>query len=488
VSSGLVAALPFVLVPALIVSGRAGALAAGVAGLLAALAALLVLRGGDTATSPLLIGEVISGVWLSVQAVAFIVGGLFFYLCISASQSGFIGAPRYAEEAGNTGLDRRRLYWACFLLGPFAESATGFGVGMLIALPVILASGARGLTALAFSLFSQMLVAWGSLGVGSAVGAALAGVPFTELAVRSAWLQVPLLMGHLAVYWILLAGIGNRPTAAEAADDFAWTALLAIGLVLSTRHVAPELGGLLATGVLLVLRAFRDDRNLARRAGSVLRSCWPYAALTGILVATRTVASVRETLQAFWIIRPLDNEDAIAPLYHPAAWLVAVGLLALFVGGKSDELRSVTGKVARLGWQTVLVTIVYIVLARLVAAGGLADVLATEARALAGDRVIYLSPAFGAVSGLLTGSNTASNGMMMPVQAALAQATGADLAWTAALQNVAGSTLTMLSPTRIATGCALLGLVGQDRAAYARTWIFGAVAVAVLLIFWRALV
>jgi lactate permease len=52
---------------------------------------------------------------------------------------------------------------------------------------------------------------------------------------------------------------------------------------------------------------------------------------------------------------------------------------------------------------------------------------------------------------------------------------------------VAGATFTMLSPTRIATGCALLGLVGQDRAAYARVWPFAAAALSILLTCWVAL-
>lgn len=65
--------------------------------------------------------------------------------------------------------------------------------------------GRARLPALAFSLLTQIVVAWGSLGVGSAVGAELAGVPFREPAIYSAWMQALVLLGHLIVFWVLLA-------------------------------------------------------------------------------------------------------------------------------------------------------------------------------------------------------------------------------------------------------------------------------------------
>jgi len=484
VIAGLIASAPFLLVPALLVSGRAGALAAGLAGLAAAVVALILLRSADGAILELLARETLNGLWLSLQAVAFIIGGLFFYRCIRASEPGLFETAGATPTEAGARFDHRRLYWACFLLGPFAESATGFGVGMIIALPVILCAGVRGLDALAFSLFSQMLVAWGSLAVGSAIGAELAGVPFPQLALHSAWLQAPVLLGHLVVFWLLLVGIGHRPTATQAVDDLIWTILLGAALILCTAYVAPELGGLLATGVLLVARGVRDEPALIRRVRQVLCSAWPYAALTVILVATRTIPSLRAELQTLWTMRPLDGGVSIAPLYHPATSLVLVGLLAVFAARRTNVLGGVVVEVARLGWTPVLVTVVYVVFAQLVSAGGLARALADQVTSLVGAGAIYLAPLFGGLSGFLTGSNTASNGMMMPVQTALATTSDADLAWTAAMQNVAGSTLTMLSPTRIATGCALLALAGQDRAAYARTWPFAAVSPVVLVVCW----
>lgn len=118
------------------------------------------------------------------------------------------------------------------------------------------------------------------------------------------------------------------------------------------------------------------------------------------------------------------------------------------------------------------------------AGGGLAGLVANTAERLFGGAATALVPPFGALSGFLTGSNTGSNGMMMPVQAALAHAGGASVAWAAAVQNVAGSTFTMLSPVRIATACALFGLAGRERAAYARSWPFAGVSLILVALCW----
>jgi len=478
--SAWIAAAPFLLVPALLASGRVSALGAGLMGLGAAVTAILLTRSSNAAAVGLIVSEGLAGLWLSVDVAAFILGGLFFYRCLKAESAGL-----FAEGATCSGeFDRESLYTACFLVGPFAECATGFGVGMIIALPIILAAGAKGVSAIVYSLFSQILVAWGALGVGSAVGAEFAGIPFQELAVRSAWLQAPLLIGHLLVFWWLLTRDGHASSPAQMFRDLGWTLLLGAALIAASALVAPELGGLAATGALLLAKPLCDDPGLARRAPQILARTWPYLALTLLLLVTRTVPRIREGLESLVVWRPLENADAVAPFYHPATWLILVGLVSLVSSDNAGKLRPVLAEVGRSGWRPTLVTVVYIVFAALVAGGGLAGLVASGAERLLGAAAPALVPPLGALSGFLTGSNTGSNGMMMPVQAALAEAGEASVAWAAAVQNVAGSTFTMLSPVRIATACALLGLVGRERAVYAGSWPFAALSLVILGVCW----
>ena len=477
---GLIAAAPFLLVPALLAWRRVSALSAGLVGLGAAVIAVLLIRSPDAAAVGLIVSESLAGLWLSVDVAAFILGGLFFYCCLKAA-----GAALFADgETSSAEIDRKSLYTACFLVGPFAECATGFGVGVIIALPLIRAAGPRGVSAIVYSLFSQILVAWGALGVGSAVGAEFAGMTFQALAVRSAALQAPVLIGHLIVFWWLLARDGHAPNARQMAGDLFWTLLLAAGLIAANAFIAPELGGLVATAALLFIKPLRDEPGLLRRIPEILAHTWPYLALTLILVVTRTVPPVREGLTSLVVWKPFDNAGAIAPFYHPAAWLILVGLVSLAAARHAGKLRPVLAEVGRSGWRATLVTLVYIVFAALVAGGGLAGFVANAAEGLCGGAATALVPPFGALSGFLAGSNTGSNGMMMPVQAALAHAGGASVAWAAAVQYVAGSTFTMLSPVRIATACALFGLAGRERAVYARSWPFAGVSFILFALCW----
>jgi len=478
------ALLPFALVPALLATGRVGALASGLAGLLAALAAAALLQAAPPATVAVaLASDVAEGAWLALQAALFIVAGLFFHLAVQAARDG--PGQATALPAARTGFDRRRLFAACFLLGPFLESATGFGVGQVMAVPAILAAGASGLPAVGLSLLTQSLVAWGSLGVGSAVGATLAGVGFHDLQLRTALLMAPVLIGHVPVFWGLLRAAGCPSTRTDRVDDLAWAGLLAGGLVATSVLAPPELGALLACGCLLVLRSGRDSPALfGRGLVPALRQAAPYAALVLILLATRTVTPLRDELQALWVLRPFAGQPPLAPFYHPAAWLALVAVAVLASSGRFARLASVLNATSRGAWRAVLVTVVFVVLARVAAAGGLAVELAHGAELLLGGATVLLAPLLGALSGALTGSNTASNGLMMPVQVALARAAGADPAWAAAMQNAAGSSLCMLSPTRVATGCALFGVPGTESRAYKLAWPLGVVAIIVLAVCW----
>ncbi len=477
------AAIPFLLVPALL-AVRVSILRAGIAGLVATVVAVALLRG--TSTPPLdtliFIGiESLKGLWLALQAVLFIVGGLFFYRALRITQ-GEIFAARSATS--QVAFDRRRLFLACFLLGPFAESATGFGVGMIIALPLIRSAGVSGLSALAFSLFSQILVAWGSLGVGSSIGAELAGVPFPAIQVHGALLMAPILFGHVGVFWFLLAKDGHRPSLTQTVEDAFWIGLLAVALIAATRYAAPDLGALIATGAILPIRALWDDPGVLRRSKTLAATAWPYAALTATLVVTRTVPSVRSALHDLLAVQPFADGPILAPFFHPAFWLFVCGLATLITKGRLSALTGVVRDVRLSGAMSVAVTAIFVVLAQLIASGGVATQFAESAKTILGPAVLALVPLFGALSGFLTGSNSASNGMMMPVQAALARASGTDVIWTAALQNIAGSTFTLLSPTRIASGCALLGLIGQESRVYSRVWPFAVVSVVILAAIW----
>ncbi len=144
----LLALVPLLLVLGLLASGRASALVAGLAGLSATLLAAFIIvieAQGSGALAPLFLRETAAGLWLSWHVIAIIAAGMFFHRCLQARDG-------VAGMGGALDANARRLWSVCFLLAPFAEAVTGFGVGYIIALAALRRLGLGGLSALLLGL------------------------------------------------------------------------------------------------------------------------------------------------------------------------------------------------------------------------------------------------------------------------------------------------------------------------------------------------
>jgi lactate permease len=445
--------LPLLLVVALLASGRAGALVAGLAGLGATVAV--------TGASPaLLMREVPAGLWLSFQVIAIIATGIFFHHAQQARGS--------AVRDGKLKATPRRLWSVCFLLAPFAESVTGFGVGYMIALAALQRLGLGGLPALLLGLYSQSLVPWGALAIGTTVGATLAGLMPNELGLASALLQVPIHALYLWLYWRFAAMAGVAVPLRQKLDDVAWTALLLALVWLFNRLADMEIAGAAPTALLLALRFWRDERPDRVRVAQALRVNAPYVALTLALCATRLVPPLRDLLKPLWALKPYDNQPAFAPFYAPGFWLLAIGLVVVIAA--RAPLPIVLRGTVKGAWRACAVTLAFVVMAQLYVGSGMAQEIAEALRAGVGRGAAFGVPAFAGLGGFLTGGGATANAMLMPMVTALAKAVALDPAAIAAIQNSVCANLTMLSPIRVSMGVALLGLAASDSDLYRRAW------------------
>jgi len=459
----LLALLPLLLVLGLLASGRASALVAGLAGLSATLAASAVIvtqQQGGGALAGLFLRETSAGLWLSWHVIAIIAAGMFFHRCQQA---------RGAHVNGGT-LDAnpRRLWSVCFLLAPFAESVTGFGVGYIIALAALRRLGLGGMSALLLGLYSQSLVPWGALATGTTVGATLAGLTPNQLGLSSALLQVPIHILYLALYWRFAREAGFATSLAQKLDDALWTALLLALIFLFNFYSDVEIAGAAPTALLLAVRFWRDERPDAARLKSALHANAPYVALTLALCATRLVPPLRDLLKPLWAMRPFDNQPAFAPLYAPGFWLVSIGMIVVFLARAS--IGRVLAETGRGAWRSCAVTLLFVVMAEFYVGSGMATSIAEALRAVAGRGAAASVPLFAAVGGFLTGGGSAANAMLMPMVTALSRAIAVDPAWIAAIQNSVCTNLTMLSPIRVSMGAAILSLATSDAALYRRAW------------------
>jgi len=477
----IIALLPLLLVLGLLASGRASALVAGLAGLaatLAASAALVLSVDGPMAVAMLFRREVPAGLWLSWHVIAIVVSGVFFY---RATQTRLVASTEHTQEA-----TPRRLFSVCFLLAPFAESVTGFGVGYIIALAALRRLGIGGLPALLLGLYSQSLVPWGALAIGTTVGATLAGLTPGELGLSSALLQAPIHILYLVLYWRFAREAGVPVPALQKLDDALWTALL-LGLVWLTNLWSDvEIAAAAPTAFLLAVRFWRDERPDLARTLATLRAAAPYVALTLALCATRLVAPLRDFLKPLLAIKPYENQPAFAPFYAPGFWLLSIGIVVVL--GARASLGKIARETARGAWRACTVTLAFVVMAEFYVGSGMATSIAEALYAAAGRGAAFGVPVFAAVGGFLTGSGAAANAMLMPMETALARTLLLDPAWVAAIQNSVTANLTMLSPIRVSMGAAILALSASDAVLYRRAWplalpplVTGFAAVVVLL-------
>lgn len=469
--------LPILIVVAALASRRVKLLGAATIGLALTVALAPLARSDAGGFAGFLVEQTVNGAWLAWHAIAVILAGLLFHNVAKRT------APDLFDPGGlQAQFNYRQLFAVCFLLGPFFEAATGFGVGLIIVVPFLLRMGLDGVTAVVFGLYSQILVPWGAMAVGSTVGAGLAGLGTQEIGLYSAYLTAPLLLAYLAVFWRLAGRAGHAPDWAQRADDVVWLGLLAGALVLVNRYIALEAGALLSCGGLLVLRYLRDQGLRARPQGS-LRAALPYAALTLAVLLTRTIGPLETALRTAASYAPTPDVPPFEPFYHVS---VLILLVACANAAAARLAAEDCGDIARAVWQSgrapVLATLIFVVMRQITAASGMAAEIMRALIGAVGAGAVLASPVIAALMGLLTGSNVAANAIAMPVQKSLALQAGLPITWIAGLQNTAGSNFTLISPIRIAMGAALVGEGGREGEIFRRAMPIAGAALAVFLL------
>jgi lactate permease len=331
-------------------------------------------------------------------------------------------------------------------VAPFFESVTGFGVAVVISAPILLAAGFTPLRAAVLASWGQCAVPWGALGVGTVIGAHLAGMGFGMLSDASAFLSLPLFPVY-GVAAVALSGgwAGVRRRGAEA---MVLGLVAGAGTLLTSLCLIPELsgavGGLAATVVFLA-------RRRHQLTGVPGRSLLPYAFLLALLAAANGIRALRSLL------------ERLGPVFDgPGLPLLLSGVFAaLLLGLGRDEVGVATRRTATQWLPTAGAVLTFVLAGEVVAGSGAAGLLAGGAEAL-GIFFPAVSPVLAALGGALTGSNAASNALFMPLQVEAARGLGISTVLTAAVQNVAGSHASMLAPQRLVLAATSTGLSGRE--------------------------
>ncbi|WP_421995020.1 hypothetical protein [Roseococcus sp.] len=425
-------AAPLLLLLALLASGRVGPLPACGLALAAAIPAVLMSLPADAALADFLLHESLRAAFLAFQPIAVVAGGLLFHAAVERPAGDAHRAPSPA-----------RIFAAVLPLGAFLESVTGFAVGAVFALSALRGMGIRGAVAIALAVQSQVMVPWGALGPGSALGAALADVPAQEFVGLVAWPNAAWIVSLTPLLWWLQARAGVPVPGREKAMQALMTAVMAALLVALHAILPFETVGLVASGVVAVWALWRSDPP--RDLGTALRASWPYLLLTACLLAARLVPH-----PPAW--RPFPELPGI-PVTHVAVvlWIVGFALLML----RPDGMARAAAALHR-ARRPAAAMLLYVLLGRWLAGSGVALALAQALIGGKGVAAAYAIVPMGFLSGVITGSNVGGNAALMPMQAALGQALGLPPLLAPALHNFASAAGAGMSIAATAMLCMLL--------------------------------
>ncbi|WP_028601202.1 L-lactate permease [Ottowia thiooxydans] len=473
----------FVMVLA-ICSGRVSMTNAAVLGLLSAIP--IAFTTGPTAFGIEQLSHALTrGFWIGATIAPYILGGLFFWRIASHSKVQTESADTALSGASATQSPlarRRRLFFACFLVGPFAEAATGFGAGMLGTVTLIRHMGFAPRHLMVFGLLSQTMIPWGAMGSGTLLAAAYARIPASVLGL---YLMVPIslfMMIWLQLFWRTMRAAGWEVSKGECIRETAWIATGLVLLAFATWYLGPETALLAAYGPLILLRYLVDEKpDLASARKAAIRAM-PYVALISALVLTRLLPPLKDVLGSIFRIAPFEDLPAWSPLFHAGSWLLAGGVVTAWVRRQAQLIPLEATAAWVTGKHAVLTVFLFAMMAEVLSAAGISGASAQAMFAALHEKAILVTPLISSAFGILTNSGNAPNSLFMPSQLALAAQASLSLPAVAALQHVSGTAMSIFSPVRMTIAAGMAHGVGQERLVYRALLPYAACCLAVLML------
>lgn len=373
---------------------------------------------------------------LLIEVVLIILGGVMLAEVLTASGAQTTIARWLTDACRGRG---RVVLLITLGVTPFAESVTGFGLGVIVGIPLLRHIGLSRVKSAIVALLGLVLVPWGSLAPGTLIAAELGGVDFVELGIGSALFTLPVLL--ITTPAILLFAVGPAEARRSILDAVAVVAVMWLTLIGANMVLGPPLAGVAASVmtiavVLLIARLVeRNPLSVDRVLG---RALLPY----GVLIVGLLVSSLLERML------PLSPAGRI--LASPALWLLVTGTLAFWLLRiQRDTVPGLLRSSARRGGPVALTTTLFLVLGGLMAASGTSAHLAEVASRM-GPLYLVFVPLVGAIGGYITGSNSGASAMFSASTADAALTLNADPLTAVAAQNVGASAAIMASPPRVA--------------------------------------
>ncbi|MEX0787203.1 MAG: L-lactate permease [Anaerolineales bacterium] len=476
------AALPILLILALMILFRWSAARAGPLGWAAALAIAVVRFGAGAQVIFVAQGKALL-LSLDVLWVVWAAYGLYRI----AHEAGAIEVIRrgVSRLTADRGMQAMLLGWA---FASFLQGVGGYGVPVAVTAPLLLGLGFSPIQAMLIpSIGHAWSVTYGSVAASFQALMAASGIdgavlaPPTSLLLGLAGFACGIGVLHVAGGWdqvrrhlIPLVVLGAAMGGVQA-----W--LAGLGLWTAAAFGA----GLAGMGVGIVLARARIDRALTQdppvsRTSDLALALAGYAILVGLIVAVQFTPGLRQSLSAVQIhmlfprvattgghVTPAEAGRMIALLTHPGT-LLAVSAIASYgiyrafgrlpSGSGRRAIRATTGRMAESGIAVASMISMAVVMTH---AGMTASLASGLARAF-GALYPVAAPWVGALGAFMTGSNTNSNALFTGLQQETAALLGLSIPVILAGQTAGASIASVLAPTKVLVGIGTVGMAGQE--------------------------
>ena len=402
---------------------------------------------------------------------------------------------------GNMPDDRRVVLVVIgFCFGALLEGISGFGTPVAITSSLLILIGFPAMEALVFVLiFNTAPVAFGALGAPVTVLGAVTGLPATALGAMIGR-QLPLLALILPFYVMGLYG-GWRsikalwPLLLVAGASFAVGQFVTSNLLdYSLTDVLASLTSLIVTILFLKVwhpvpdPEFRISVNTATLStpGQTPPAWqgwvpWVIISVTVIVWTTFKVSSIGQQAvnwpllhKAISITLYNDKPYAAVWTFQPLGTGTAILLAAIITTGvvrlSPAAFFACIAQTVRQTWMAVLTVMLIVGLAYLMNYSGMAYTLG-KGVASTGGLFVLLSPFLGWIAVMLSGSDTSGNALFGNLQVVAARQLNLNPVLFAASNSSGGVLGKMISPQNIVTGVSVTGMVGQEGAVFARTFL-----------------
>ncbi len=364
------------------------------------------------------------------------------------------------------------------------EGAAGFGTPVALAAPFLVGFGVPPVQAVAIVLIGHSVgVSFGAVGTPLIPQIAVTEYMGPEIA-RVIGEYQALIGALMLLFVVVLVTRQARIDHVELVPVGRWFVLAALAFLVPmwaiSRWVGPELptmggaiiGGMIFVVLLQISRRFgggqanrqRDGADSPRERMSLWRATSPYAVVIALVLATRLIGPVKETLEAIelqWTMAGIF-QGSFRPLYHPGTYLVLGALLGGLIQGASSQIfRQALKDVVKMLVPVTIALVAMLAISRLMVHGAMIDVL-VEAAAMTGTLWPLMAPMVGVLGTFVTGSATASNILFTDFQVATAERLEMDGLRLVGAQGFGAAVGNIICPHNVIAGCATVGIAGRE--------------------------